>query len=361
ELISEEDPLGVRRILEEERCIAVSQQVAPDRAITANAAPRRIGIWEACEQDGELWFVRRNERDAFGLWARCERISSKSSRTRVVLLGESVARGFPYDPHYNCATALQQALSKSFGDDVEVVDLARNGALCSQVLEVAESAVALHPDAYVVFAGNNWLVPHGLGLAEVAEILKTGGGWKGVQALVRDQVRAGVSKLARLLGRLSREQMIPIIFVIPEFNVDWRAHFGWEAPILSYEERHRWRSLLAEAQSALGRFEFARAAALAREMTGIDEGVSPVALEIQAEAERALGHTENARLLMDLACNSNLYLPVPKESRCNPVLRDILREELPVHGVTVADFPAVCREFLGDALPDYRIFLDFCH
>src|SRR5262249_37301160 len=127
------------------------------------------------------------------------------------------------------------------------------------------------------------------------------------------------------------------------------------------EERHRWRSLLAEAQSALGRFEFARAAALAREMTGIDEGVSPVALEIQAEAERALGHTENARLLMDLACNSNLYLPVPKRDRCSPVLCDILREELPVHGVTVADFPAVCREFLGDALPDYRIFLEYCH
>jgi hypothetical protein len=87
-----------------------------------------------------LWFVRRNELDPFGLWARCERISSKSNRTRIVLLGESVARGHLYDPHYNCARALQQALSKSFGDEVEVVDLARSGASYSQVLEIALEA-----------------------------------------------------------------------------------------------------------------------------------------------------------------------------------------------------------------------------
>jgi hypothetical protein len=360
-IISEEDPFAVCRLLEAEECITVSQQTIPDRAITGDATPQRVGIWDARLENGELWFVRRNELDTYGLWARCERISAKTSRTRIVLLGESVARGFPYDPYYNCATALQEVLSNSFGDDVEVVDLARNGALYSELLEIAESAAVLHPDAYVVFAGNNWLVPGGLSLSEAAEILKSGGGWSGIQALVRNQMRAGISKLASFLGRLSREQKVPIIFVIPEFNIDWRAHLGWEAPILSYEERYRWRSLLAEATSALNRSEFACAAALARAMTGIDEGASPVALEIQAQAERALGHTENARLLMDLACNSNLYLPVPKRDRCSPMLCDTLREELPVHGIIVADFPATCREFLGDAFPDSRIFLEYCH
>jgi hypothetical protein len=52
--MSEEDPLAVRRILEEERCIAVSQQAAPDRTITANAVPRRLGIWEPHNENGEL-------------------------------------------------------------------------------------------------------------------------------------------------------------------------------------------------------------------------------------------------------------------------------------------------------------------
>lgn len=360
-LMVEEDPAAVCRILEEEKCIAVSQPTALDHTTTESATPRRVGIWEAREEGGETWFVRCNELDMWGLWARCERISARSSKTRIILLGESVARGFLYDPHYNCAAALQEALGKSFGDDVEVVDLAQTGASYSQVLKIAEAAAILHPNGYVVFAGNNWLVPGGISLPEAAEVLNKGEGWGGVQRLIQDQVRSGVSEFARSLGQLSRQQSIPIVFVIPEFNVDWRAYLGWEAPILGHEERCRWRQLLAEAQSALARQDFERAAALAQAMTKIDEGASPVALEIEAEAARALGHVEDARRLMDDASNSSLCLPVPKKDRCSAVLRDVLRKELPLHGVAVADFPAICREFLGGPLPDARLFLDYCH
>ncbi|HVQ40430.1 MAG TPA: hypothetical protein VMS31_23010, partial [Pyrinomonadaceae bacterium] len=86
----------------------------------------RVGTWEATDEANGRAFVRVNAGDPWHLWANVQRIPPKGSRRRVVLLGESVARGLLYDPQFNPALALQEILNTACGpSDIEVVDLAR--------------------------------------------------------------------------------------------------------------------------------------------------------------------------------------------------------------------------------------------
>src|SRR6185295_8397379 len=62
---------------------------------------------------------------------------AKSSKPRIVLVGESVARGFPYDPRFNCALALRKLLNLATGaDELEVIDLAQNGLTYAGLIDL---------------------------------------------------------------------------------------------------------------------------------------------------------------------------------------------------------------------------------
>ena len=57
---------------------------------------------------------------------QCRQRADEPIVCRIALVGESVARRSMYDPHFNCAMALQRILDKAAGPDcVEVVDLAK--------------------------------------------------------------------------------------------------------------------------------------------------------------------------------------------------------------------------------------------
>jgi len=77
-------------------------------------------------------------------------------KRRVLLIGESVARGYLYDPEFTPALALEKIVEPHFGDDgIEVIDLARTN-LGYKVRELAIAALPLEPDMAIIFAGNNW-------------------------------------------------------------------------------------------------------------------------------------------------------------------------------------------------------------
>src|SRR5690349_20233102 len=88
---------------------------------------RFVGIWERRTENGKTSFLRRLETmDTWHYWANIGRIEPKGSKLRVLLIGESVARGYIYDPAFNPAMALQMILDEHYGkDQVEVIDLAR--------------------------------------------------------------------------------------------------------------------------------------------------------------------------------------------------------------------------------------------
>src|SRR5580698_3343103 len=117
----------------------------------------RVGIWEKKQENGQTYFVRSKDKlEDWNYWANLGRIEAKGTKKRILLIGESVARGYLYDPQFTCAMALEKVLHAQMGQDaVEVIDLARTN-LGFEVQDLAVAALELEPDAVVIFSGNNW-------------------------------------------------------------------------------------------------------------------------------------------------------------------------------------------------------------
>ena len=288
---------------------------------------------------------------------------SKSNKARVVLVGESVARGFPYDPHFNCAIALQEFLNLATGsDDAEVIDLAQNGLTYDGLIEIFEAALALKPDAFVVFAGNNWRIPIGVEMDRIAEILNAEKCWQAVVEYLKEKVRQAVHALVSRLSELAARHSIPIVFVIPDFNaVDWQTYYDWRNPLLIGVGGRQWQQLRVESESALADHDYGKAARLARAMIDLDGGLSTAPYETLATCSRMFGDDAGARRFIDRAGDIRLCVPVPKQPYCSPIIRDALRSECSQHPVVTVDLPARISELLSGALPDRKLFLDSCH
>src|SRR5262249_11205096 len=94
----------------------------------------------------------------------------KSARKRVLLLGESVARGYLFDPWLTPAVVLERMLNGALreqsgrdpsggdhtDDGIEGVGLARTDLTVREPVPLLPVAPPLEPDALVLFAGNNW-------------------------------------------------------------------------------------------------------------------------------------------------------------------------------------------------------------
>jgi hypothetical protein len=279
---------------------------------------KRVGIWIECEDGGH--FVRMATTTT--RWSRAPAWPPKRSARRVVLLGESAARGFFYDPDYNCAHVLESILRCRAGAaGVEVIDLACTGMLFDGLIALVDEALLLQPDALVIFAGNNW---HERPLDDLdvqgrltlARELRDGVGWTAVRRAAEAQYRLLAGAFLDRLEETHRTERIPITFVVPEFNLnDWR-YAG---------------------ERAAGHHQLA-GAALAR-----------------GDAAGARAHLEAAR---DTEAWSS---PTPLAPRTCSVTQQLLRERAGEHSVVLVDLPRVFERYLDGALPDRRLFLDHCH
>lgn len=121
----------------------------------------QVGVWRRKSRDKEAPFVRLpDRRDEWFYWADKERIEPKRRKWRIVLLGESVARGYLYDPHFNPASALEGMLRSQLGaGKIDIVDLAKSNQTLQELKVMAGQCLALRPDVIVIFAGSNWR-PH---------------------------------------------------------------------------------------------------------------------------------------------------------------------------------------------------------
>src|SRR3954451_25386754 len=77
-----------------------------------------IGVWEVSPQGYQRSPALRQD---WGLWASVQSLSPKDERKRVLLLGESVARGFRYAPDFNPAQALEASRTLTPGEPAEVI------------------------------------------------------------------------------------------------------------------------------------------------------------------------------------------------------------------------------------------------
>ncbi len=326
--------------------------------------PDHVGIWERKVELGKACFVRRLEMmPEWHYWANLGRIEAKGTKRRVVLIGESVARGYLYDPEFTPALALELILKSQFGEDeIEVIDLARTN-LGYMVRDVAIGALQLEPDLVIVFAGNNW----GLNFPGPSEIVEIN------EALLQDGIagvkRASEAQIARNARRIVRDVAtayenhgVPLVWMIPEFNLgDWRDPIT-NAPHLRDGLNQEWLVLLEEAQRALRDQEWSRARELGQRMVEIDQGVCVAGLYILAECCQRVQDVDGERKYLELARDAVCWdLSRQVMPRTYAVTQRTLREEAGKYQNQIVDLPLVFKEYLNEEIPGRRLIIDYCH
>lgn len=325
-----------------------------------------IGIWQRKTEDGRTVYTRAASLDSPRFWADVERLTVPPDARPVVLLGESVARGYYYDPHFNPAAALNAMINTDAAAGAcQVVDLARVDCSRHMLIKLARASLALQPAAWVVFAGNNWSPYLDLGLDDYHQIgtrLAEPSRWSRIRDYMEGVCRTQVAEFARTLAGLSETHSIPVVIVVPEFNLTgWRNEYGASIPLLSGPQARRWHSLRAEAEEALTQHHYGRVSELAAGMLALDRGGAPRTYEILADCRIAAGELEEAGVLLEKARDAALSVPVRRSPRCFSVVQEALRSEAQAHGFTCVDLPRRLRDYLGGGLPGHRLFHDYCH
>ncbi|MGE3783607.1 MAG: hypothetical protein AB7H71_12790, partial [Alphaproteobacteria bacterium] len=296
-------------------------------------------------------------------WADVEKIAPKRTKWRVALLGESVARGFFYDPQFNPAKVLSAMLESQLGPkNVEVVDLAKSNLSFYELRACVGQSLALAPDLLVIFAGNNWRpqlasrdIPY------VQSILRQDG-IPGMKAFLDEArfhaVRSLIAQVSQVLGLRKTK----VIWVIPEFNLaDWEDPAS-NVPQLPGQRNQQWRALDRRTAQALHEGDVALARQLAEQMMHLDGNTSSVPLRVLAECCKSDGDLDGARQYLELCRDAEGWDPSFSLSpRVSAVVQNALREAASLPGSFVVDLPAIFSRHLGGQLPDRRIFLDYCH
>jgi hypothetical protein len=324
----------------------------------------RLGIWEPeAQPDGRVEFVRSGKYvDQWHFWADVERLPAKRG-PRVVLLGESVARGYLYDPLVTPARVLEMMLRSVDGlEDADVVDLARTDHVPDAIQTMFDPLPAVEPDAVVLFAGNAWQNV-GLDLAhlqELADALRAGG-YAELRRVMLEQVLLPRWRL--LLDGLADSVApfeIPVVLIVPEFNLhDWKCEPEVLAPVLPGDDNVGWMAAREAAAGALRERRFADAERHAWTMLALDHGTSSAAYDLLAEALLALGRTEEARAALEGSRDALYGLYIAHSPRCHRAVQDVLRAKADEHGFGLVDLPRLLEE--RGILPDRRILIDYCH
>jgi hypothetical protein len=325
----------------------------------------RVGIWKATIKNGNKYFVRDPRyQDEFGFWASAQNIPPKSMKTRILLLGESTARGFLYDPYFNPALCLSGILNKEFTPNgVEVIDLAKTNILFKEFKELCSSGLILQPDAVVIFAGNNWLnsISHSDDdVDEMLKIMETKYRFKAMKSFLEEKCRKLVVGFIQYIVTLLKEMRIPLVLVIPEFNLlDWKSNAAQRILLWSGIETGKWLELKAEANRALISGDIARAECSTREMIALNES-NPLGYELMAQCKLKSGQLKEARHYLELAQDTSVFRKMNAPGIIS-IIRDTMREEASRYQIPVVDLPVEFNRFLSGGIPGKELFIDYCH
>lgn len=330
------------------------------------AEKRAVSIWEEDEETGE--FVRAHKH--VDLWRFCadvERIGKKGDRKRIVLLGESVARGFFFDPVYCPAKVLREQLT-ACGEPVEVIDLAQSNCDPWWLAKIAASVPLLEPDAVVVFAGNNWRVG---ALANTSvdafiadgELIEAQDGFARLLKKQLSSLEQFAGQVVKQLGASLMPLGVPVVFAIPEINVaDWSgAPAGsLDVPLMSADDTQAWVRAYEAARQAVQSGDFAAAERHASSAIDLDGGTSSASLDLLARAQRGLGK-RNQDVYETLRKSRDII----EDTRVVPGIfvnvADTIRRVAPELGASVVDLPQIFGDLYEREIPGRRLYLDFCH
>jgi hypothetical protein len=335
-----------------------------------DARPGRIAVWEARTEQGQTHYVRtQGHENVFdvGRWADVPVIPAKGDKRRVILLGESAARGHFFDPAYTPAHVLQGMLERSWGG-AEVIDLAAHDLQYSELARLLTQVPALKPDALVIFAGNNW-APGAILMSagnptqrQLAAAALRRDGFRGLKTFLESIFAELIFKHLSALPKLAQTIGVPIVLLIPEFNLcDWKTHSHNTAPWLSQNDNARWWAEWERGERAIKADAVDAAMDGARKLLALDGGTSHHGHEVAGACFQRLGDLERARSHFEQARDARIWDPKNLGPRCYSVIQEALRRLGRSSGLRVIDLPRVFATHCQGGLPDRRLFLDYCH
>jgi hypothetical protein len=342
----------------------------------ASVRTGNIGIYAPKEIEGATWYYRmekyKNRWENIARWknfADIDHIPPKGSQKRIVLLGESVARGFFVDPGYTPAFVLETMLAGSMpdGQGIEVVDLAETNLTMAGLRQRYQECLALEPDIVIFFAGNNWrndlegiLFSHEH-LAGLGQALQQQKGITGLKQHLEQVLAQQIESLFSYLHSLTAGK-IKLHFIIPEFNLlDWRSSSGEQLITkLPGDGTHRWIQAKHQAETARANHDWETAAKYAARMIELDP-THPLGFEILADCQVAQEDHEAARESLELARDTALFFRATSKPRTFRIIRETILSLARQYGIEVTDLPAVFHAHLKGRVPDRSLFFDYCH
>lgn len=325
----------------------------------------RVGIWKLEVINGQEYYVRDPKFDSeFALWARVPRIPPKSNKRRICFLGESVARGFLFSPRWTPAKVLEQILN--LNPDIpgsEVIDLSRTNSTMRELMQIVTSCVALHPDAVVIFAGNNWSLDIEItdsDLRKMMEVIENTSRFRDLKRLLEEKYIRLVSDFIKYIGDLSAAHGIPFTFIIPEFNLlDWHSNEREKRLLFPRDESGQWYGLLREAQEAADQGHLEQMESLHGQMIALNEA-NPYSYELLAQCKLKYNRLADAvkyfRLAHDTTIFRMYHIPGILSITQQTLLQDCQR-----YVIAVVDLPGIFNRYEEDLEPGRRLFLDYCH
>jgi hypothetical protein len=335
-----------------------------------------IGIYAPQVIEGATWYyreVRYKERwknlDKWKNFANVDRIPPKGSQKRIVLIGESVARGFFIDPGYTPAFVLESMLAGTMpdGQGVEVVDLGETNLTMAGLRQRYQECLALEPDMVIFFAGNNWrndlggaLLSHEQ-LASLGQVLQQQKGIKGLKQHLEKVLAQQIESLFSYLHSLTAGK-IKLLFIIPEFNLlDWRSSPGEQLITkLPGEGTRQWVQAKQLAESARDNSDWETAKQHASRMIDLDP-THPLGFEILADCQIAQGDHEAARNNLELARDTALFFRATSKPRTFRIIQETILSQAKQYQIEVTDLRTLFFAHLKGRVPGRTLFFDYCH
>lgn len=320
---------------------------------------RRIGIWDYVQKTG--YYERQP--GTWPSWADVPSFPARGEKRRVLLLGESVARGFFYDPVLTPALLMEKCLQVVGADQFEVIDLARVGARSHDLLEIAEAAADLKPEAVVVFAGNNWKYELTNG---VTPSVRRAEGDALIQGGVAGILRHRENRLADISESFARRmcgifgEQAHMMFVLPESNlIDW--HPEPLVPTLGGGRDALFRSLTRDLERAIVVGDDDAVLRCCESLIDLSDGVSDVAYRCKADAELRLGRVDDALADYRRARDARLWYDIA-DLAWLPSVGAVGAQRAAVEAkAMVVDLSEILPAYADSGVPDRSLFLDACH
>jgi hypothetical protein len=331
------------------------------------AGPGDVALWHAERVPGGTELRRR---EVAGInpwhWADVDYVPPPHGARRVVLIGESVARGWAYDPMISPFMVLSRQLETLAPGGYQCVDLAQAGATAEDLIRLIRQLPALEPDVVVVFAGNNWgCLPESTSLeflADSVSAVRDGGYPEMRRNFIRSVVMPRARQVRDELLRLHATCGTQLVVVLPEFNLrGWVPPRGIDLPVIPPAAFATWHKLRADAERARGRGRWQDVLTAARQMAALDDATSPVPGQLIGQAGVALGDGSAARAGLEASRDALTGLGISNTPRTTSGIRELLAGFAREHGFALVDMGAAVASAELPELPDTRYFFDYCH